>query len=193
MAETSDPYARENMTAERHAIIACQRGSREAFGIVVSTYMRRAYRAAIGLVGNREDAMDLSQEAFVKAFRAIRRFDPDRPFYPWFLRILRNCCYDWLRKKRARPASDYLDALPGGAAGPEVLAHRDEKKVAVWNAIRRLGDRDREIIVLRHFQHLSYKEIAETLGIPEGTVMSRLFTARSRLREELKDLVDAED
>ena len=77
---------------------------------------------------------------------------------------------------------------------PEVLAQRNEIKDEVWAAVRKLGDRDREIIVLRHFQHLSYAEIATTLGIPQGTVMSRLFTARSRLRELLKDrLVGAED
>jgi RNA polymerase sigma-70 factor (ECF subfamily) len=156
--------------------------------------MRRAYLAAIALVGNRDDAMDISQEAFVKAYRAIGRFDPDRPFYPWFLRILRNQCFDWHRKRKARPAGDLVAELPDARMNPEVLAQRNEIKDEVWAAVRKLGDRDREIIVLRHFQHLSYAEIATTLGIPQGTVMSRLFTARSRLRELLKDrLVGAED
>jgi len=182
------------MDAERTAILKCQQGSRDAFGTIVTRYMRRAYLAAVALVGNREDAMDISQEAFVKAYRAIGRFDLERPFYPWFLRILRNQCFDWMRKRRARPAGDLIKELPDGRMNPEVLARRNEIKEQVWTAVRRLSERDREIIVLRHFQHFSYAEIAETLGIPQGTVMSRLFTARSRLRELLKDrLLGAED
>jgi len=189
------PAVRGNdMDAERTAIIKCQQGSRDAFGTIVTRYRRRAYLAAVALVGNRDDAMDISQDAFVKAYRAIGRFDVDRPFYPWFLRIVRNLCFDWFRKRRARPVGDMVAELPDSRANPVVLAQRDEIKEEVWNAVRKLKDRDREIIVLRHFQHLSYAEIAETLGIPQGTVMSRLFTARSRLRELLKDrLVGAED
>jgi len=190
---TTPAVAESDMDAERSAILMCQKGSRDAFGTIVKRYMRRAYLAAVALVGNREDAMDISQEAFVKAYRAIRRFDPDRPFYPWFLRILRNQCFDWLRKRRARPAGDLVADLPDGRMNPEVLARKDEIREEVWNGVRQLAERDREIIVLRHFQHLSYAEIAETLGIPQGTVMSRLFTARSRLRELLKERLAKED
>ena len=181
------------MDVERSAILKCQRGSREAFGTIVTRYMRRAYVAAVAIVGNRDDAMDISQEAFVKAYRAIGRFDPDRPFYPWFLRILRNQCFDWLRKRRARPAGDLVAELPDNRLNPEVFARKNEIKDEVWIGVNKLSERDREIIVLRHFQHMSYAEIAETLSTPQGPVMSRLFTARSRLREHLKERLASED
>ncbi|MHC4471766.1 MAG: RNA polymerase sigma factor [Planctomycetota bacterium] len=186
-------YAQPEMEAVRQAIVACQRGSRDAFEVVVKAYMRRAYFAALALVGNREDALDISQEAFVKAYRAIRRFDAARPFYPWFYRIVRNLCYDWLRRRSNRPRNGLEGEIPDSRANPEVLARRDEIREEVWNAVHRLGERDREILVLRHFQHMSYREIAEALGIPQGTVMSRLFTARSRLRAELDGLMSAEE
>jgi RNA polymerase sigma-70 factor (ECF subfamily) len=186
-------YGEPEMEPVNQAIMACQRGSRDAFEVVVNAYMRRAYFAALALVGNREDALDISQEAFVKAYRAIRRFDPKRPFYPWFYRIVRNLCFDWLRKRSRRPREGLESDVPDSRANPEALARRDEVKEQVWQGIHRLGDKDREILVLRHFQHMSYREIAVTLGIPEGTVMSRLFTARSRLRAELNGLMPAEE
>ena len=193
MSGSRREYSDPEMEAVNQAIMACQRGSRDAFEVVVNAYMRRAYFAALALVGNREDALDISQEAFVKAYRAIRRFDPQRPFYPWFYRIVRNLCFDWLRKRANRPRSGLIAEIPDSRANPEALAHRDEIREGVWRAVHRLGEKDREIIVLRHFQHMSYREIAEALGIPQGTVMSRLFTARSRLRGELNGLMPAED
>ncbi len=181
------------MQAERQAILECQRGSREAFGEIVTIYMRRAYVAALSILGNRDDALDVSQEAFLKAYRAIRRFDPDRPFYPWFYRILRNACFDWLRRRRNKPRSGLVMDIPDQRFRPDLLAGRDEVRVKVWEGIERLSERDREILVLRHFQHMSYREIAETLEIPQGTVMSRLFTARKKLRSELDGLIMPED
>ena len=83
--------------------------------------------------------------------------------------------------------------LPDCRANPEILAQRDEIREGVWAGIMKLGENDREILVLRHFQHLSYREIAEALAIPQGTVMSRLFTARSRLRDLLSGLMPVED
>ena len=181
------------MQAERQTILLCQKGSRDAFGEIVNLYMRRAYIAALSILGNRDDALDVSQEAFVKAYRAISRFDPERPFYPWFYRILRNACFDWLRrrKKHARPGLE-MD-IPDHRFRPDTLADKDEVREAVWKGIGRLAEKDREIIVLRHFQHMSYQEIAESLEIPPGTVMSRLFTARKRLRAELDGLNLSED
>ncbi len=185
-------YPDADMELVRRAILACQRGSRDAFEVVVKTFRGRAYRAALALVGNREDALDISQEAFVKAYRAIRRFDPDRPFFPWFYRILRNLGFDRIRRRRTRRREALPPDLADPGPGPEVLARRDEVKERVWAAIHRLSERDREILVLRHFQHMSYREIAAALAIPQGTVMSRLFHARSRLRAELADSLGPE-
>lgn len=181
------------MQAERQAIIASQKGSRDAFGEIVTLYMRRAFIAALAILGNRDDAMDASQEAFIKAYRAISRFDPQRPFYPWFYRILRNACFDWLRRRKTRAHAGLSMDVPDQRFRPDILAGRDEMREAVWKGIGKLSEGDREIIVLRHFQHMSYQEIAESLDIPQGTVMSRLFTARKRLRSELEGLITPED
>jgi RNA polymerase sigma-70 factor (ECF subfamily) len=192
MSETALTIGWPQAFDERRTIRLSQRGSREAYGVLVKSYMRRAYVAALALTGNREDALDASQEAFVKAWRAIRRFDLARPFYPWFYRILRNLCFDLIRRRRIRPRDGIEADVRDPAEGPDVAARRSERRDLVHAALRRLPDRDREILVLRHFQHLSYREIAESLEIPLGTVMSRLFAARQRMRSQLAERLPAE-
>ena len=173
------------------AMRRCRRGSREAFEVLVNRYMKDAYFIALGLVGNREDAMDLSQEAFIRAYRNIKHVKPGRRFFPWFYQILKNLCVSHLRKRRYRRASS-LDAAdsPEVAAtadcfSPDVVAGRNETKNKVWQAIGRLDDKHREVIILRHFQNMSYEQIAEALFCNQGTVTSRLYYARKRLRELL--------
>jgi RNA polymerase sigma-70 factor (ECF subfamily) len=152
--------------------------------------MKDAYFIALGLVGNREDAMDLSQEAFVRAFRNIKHVKPGRRFFPWFYQILKNLCISHLRKRKYRRASS-LDAegCPEAAAAeffsPEVVADRNEIKDRVWRAIGRLDEKHREVIILRHFQNMSYEQIAEALFCNKGTVTSRLYYARKKLEELL--------
>jgi RNA polymerase sigma-70 factor (ECF subfamily) len=183
---------------------AAKQGDREAFDRLVESLRGQAFRLAVSLVGSREDAMELSQEAFLKTYRARASYRDGEPFLPWFHRILRNCCYSFLRKRgrlrktslsaRAAGAEDEGDweiADEGPAPHDAVLA--DERAQLFWRAFRTLSARDREILTLRHFQELSYQEIADTLSIPIGTVMSRLFHARRRLRETLGDLLEPED
>lgn len=159
---------------------SCQGGRSSDFEPLVRHFGPRAYRFALYLTGDAEEAKDLSQEAFIRAFAAIGRFDATRPFYPWFLRILRNLCYSHLRRRRS---SDLvLEALPEPAAPPSLSP---ELKLAVWEALGALGEADREMLVLKTFQGLSYAEIAEVLDIPRGTVMSRLYHARRRLKAVL--------
>ena len=169
----------------------CQRGSSEAFEVLVNKYMKEAYFIALGLVGNREDAMDLSQEAFVRAYRHIKDVKPGRKFFPWFYQILKNLCVSHLRKRRYRQASS-LDAenCPEVASTddcflPEEVAKRNEIKDRVWQAIGKLDDKHREVIILRHFQNMSYEKIAEALFCNKGTVTSRLYYARKKLEELL--------
>lgn len=177
----------EEITAMRR----CRRGSPEAFEVFVNRYMKNAYFIALGLVGNREDAMDLSQEAFIRAYRNIKHLKPDRRFFPWFYQILKNLCISHLRKRRYRQASS-LDGenCPEPAAttdyfSPEVVAGRNELKDKVWQAIGKLDDKHREVIILRHFQNMSYEQIAEALYCNKGTVTSRLYYARKKLEELL--------
>jgi RNA polymerase sigma-70 factor (ECF subfamily) len=153
--------------------------------------MKDAYFIALGFVGNREDAMDLSQEAFVRAYRNIKQVKPDRKFFPWFYQILKNLCISHLRKRKIRRAGS-LDtedcpevADTSDNFSPEALARRSEIKDKVWQAIGKLDEKHREVIILRHFQNMSYEQIAEALFCNKGTVTSRLYYARKRLEELL--------
>jgi RNA polymerase sigma-70 factor (ECF subfamily) len=169
-------------------LLAWKKGDTAAFDKIVRATMRRAYAVALGIVGNAEDAWDLSQEAYMAAHRARKSFDADRPFFPWFYRVLRNRCLNYV-KKRARRMEISLDVLEeraGGGSADELLL-RKERIEAVWKAIQALSPEHREIIVLRNFQELSYEEISDILCIPEGTVMSRLYYARRALLEALEE------
>jgi RNA polymerase sigma-70 factor (ECF subfamily) len=170
-------------------------GDTRAFGILVERYMRRAYYAALGLVGSPDDAMDLSQEAFIRAFRARERLDPTRPFYAWLYQILRRLCFNFVRDRRTRrkkmeEASKWLvDQSEGRHATfhPARAVERAEAKRRVAAAIETLPDREREVLVLKEFEGLRYREIADLVGIPIGTVMSRLYTARRHLAAALEE------
>ena len=176
----------EELTAMRQ----CRGGSREAFEVFVNKYMKDAYFIALGLVGNREDALDLSQEAFVRAYRNIRDVKPGRGFFPWFYQILKNLCISHLRKRKVRQA-DSLDVkgCPEPASTdeflPDAVVGKNEVKNKVWQAIGRLEPKHREVIVLRHFRNMSYDQIAEAIFCNKGTVTSRLYYARKRLQELL--------
>ncbi|MHC4474286.1 MAG: RNA polymerase sigma factor [Planctomycetota bacterium] len=176
---------------EAVALQRCRDSSKEAFEAIVRRYMKQAYSIALGLVGNREDALDLSQEAFFRAYRNIKHLKAGRRFFPWFYQILRNLCFTHLRKRhRGRgemPAYDEQDCpLPAsGRFDPELVAERNETKDRVWRAIGMLDDKHREIIILRHFQDLSYEQMAQALFCSKGTVMSRLYHARQRLKKLL--------
>ncbi len=176
---------------ERDLILRCQSGDKAAFEPIVTRYMRRAAAFALGWVGNREDALDLSQDAFARAYKALPRFEADRPFYPWFHRILRNLCINYIGRAKYQKEVPLEDDYPlrGRELSPLEHAERSELRAAVWAGIEQLSEQDREILVLREFQGLSYTEIAESLEIPKGTVMSRLHNARRRLKDKLTTLV----
>jgi len=196
-------YQGDDMQTEATRLMtAVQAGDHAAFDDLARTLRGRAFQVARSLVGSRDDAMELCQETFMKVFRSRDSFDPSMPFLPWFHRILRNTCFSFLRKhRRVHKRSlttigadgeeidfEIVDPGPDPSAGVE----QDERRVLFQQAMGQLSARDREIIALRHFQELSYKEIAGALGIPEGTVMSRLFHARRRLRETLAPMLDEE-
>lgn len=157
-------------------------------------YMRPAYYVALGYVSRPEDALDLSQDAFVNAFRHIKRFDSSKKFFPWFYSILKNLCTNHLNRIRRRK-EDSIDemaeeegqiSIPVESLNPERNAVRKDLEMKVGRALQSLKPKDKEIIILQHFQDYSYQEIADLLGIPMGTVMSRLYNARQALRYELE-------
>ncbi len=182
-------------TDEPTLVRRAQAGDVEAFGALVSQYMRRAYYAALGLVGSHDDALDLSQEAFSRAFRARMSLDPNRSFYTWLYTILRRLCFNFLRDRKAQSrklaeAAGWLaeEARARVAAqSPVRAAELAELRCRVAGAIEQLPDRQREVLVLKEFEGLRYREIAELLGIPIGTVMSRLYAARRQLAGRLEE------
>ena len=157
-------------------------------------YRNRAYFTALALMQNHEDAMDATQDAFMKSFRAIRRFDASRPFFPWLYRILKNTCLSLLKRRTMKRAYS-LSAVEDGESDielsdrtfdPQRLVDQSEARDQVWEAFNKLNLKSREIIMMRHFQDMSYDQIARALDIPIGTVMSRLFHARRKM----KDLIE---
>jgi RNA polymerase sigma-70 factor (ECF subfamily) len=174
---------------------AVSTGDRQAFDELTLLVRGRGYRMARNWVGSTEDALELCQDALLKVFKSRDSYDPGQPFLPWFHRILRNTCFSHLRKhRRIRPTSLTLVGTDGEEhefqiidpePSPEASALQAERQALFHAALAELTERDREIIALRHFEDLPYKQIAEELDIPEGTVMSRLFHARRRLREAL--------
>jgi len=181
--------------AEAILVRRAQAGDTRAFGELVTIYMQRCYYAALGLVGTPQDAEDLSQEAFARAFKARARLDPDRPFYPWLYQILRRLCFNFTRdisarRRKMEQAGGWLvDEARSRASveNPERARARSELRSRLEAAIAELPEAQREALVLKEFLGLKYREIAELLDVPMGTVMSRLYAARQRLAAELED------
>lgn len=163
-------------------IARCLRGDASAFEPLVTRYQRVLFSVALRLVGNYEDARDATQNAFVRAYANLDRFDPAHKFFSWIYRIVVNEC---LNVRRARkPQEPLVDEFPVSGGSFEAV-EAAERRTRIDAAIKRLTDDQREVIVLRHFADLSYEEIGETIGVPEKTVKSRLFSARQRLGELL--------
>jgi len=180
---------------DQQAIKDCQVGKTESYRLLVDKYRTRAYYAALMITGNREDALDLSQEAFYKAFRAIKTFQTGRNFYTWFYKILKNLCINhYKRIKRRNIVFSDADESEGpslylsSAANPAEVFEENEMREMLWKGLMELKKVDREIIILKEFNEMSYKEIAEVQNIPVGSVMSRLFYARKKLAKILEDL-----
>jgi RNA polymerase sigma-70 factor, ECF subfamily len=161
---------------DAEAVRSCRDGHPEAFQPLVRRYQQRALGHARALTGNDADAADATQDAFVDAFRSLARFDTALEFYPWFYVLLRNRCF---KQKSRRATRSESAELPERAivtqASPELV-------LDLRAALERLDPADREVVVLKHVDGWTYDEIASRLGIPRGTVMSRLFTARRRLQ-----------
>ena len=166
-----------------------KKGKVGALASLVEKYKRQAYFLALGMVGNTDDAYDISQEAFLRVYSSAKTFDESRSFFPWFYSIVSNLCRNWLRQRRAHAARtvdmadvDYL-LVDNNTPESEYLDH--EQKEQLLSAMKKLNFSDREIINLNHFRMMSYDEIASLLDIPKGTVMSRLYYARKRLAQYL--------
>jgi RNA polymerase sigma-70 factor, ECF subfamily len=177
---------------------AAARGDRLAFGRLVDLHKRAVFGLCVRLLRDPEESRDAAQETFVRAYAAVTTYDAAQPFAPWLLRIARNHCLDLLRRRVPVSAQVRLDAEPEDGAPARELAdtetptadallERAQTRTALEAAVAQLPPNYREVVHLFHVEHLSYKEIATTLDVPIGTVMTWLHRARGRLRETLSE------
>jgi RNA polymerase sigma-70 factor, ECF subfamily len=163
------------------AIQKCREGERDAFRHLVERYQAEATGHAVAILGNRDDALDAVQEAFIDAFQALNRFDLKRRFYPWFYTLLRNRCFKLFagRRRQEAESSDEMEIL-----SPAAGVSREES-LSLEQALLALTPEQRELITLKHLGGLSYEELAARFAVPVGTIMSRLYHARQKLRQNL--------
>lgn len=185
---------RENGIMETQLIIAAKAGDSQAFSELVRRYSRRVYRLAYSFMHNVDDAADIVQEVFLRTYRNFSRFDTTRPLYPWLHRITRNLCINRRNLKVSGETSLPLEELlPATGEDPLALTLAHEAVTELEAAIGKLPDAHREIIMLKHYEECTYAEMAEILDIPIGTVMSRLYHARRKLKTLLTDSGAAHD
>lgn len=190
---TSTASASEVDSHEADLLAKAQGGNLFAFEEIVKRYQRRVYAVALRIVRRHDVADDVAQEAFLRAHRALDSFDRTRPFGPWICRIAANLAVNHVRSPEAREEGlpDGHAETPAAAAGPLERVLEDEAQRVLAAALDRLPREQRAVLVLRVFEELSYREIADALDLSMGTVMSRLFRARERLAESLSPYLGA--
>ena len=181
--------------SEQELIQAARSGDQRAFAALVEANQAMVYSLAYRMTGNSEDAADLAQEAFLNAWRGLARFQGQASFSTWLYRLTSNACIDFLRREKRRSTlSLTLEAdeeesrqteVSDERWSPEALLDRQESLQAVRRALTQLSDEHREVLLLRELEGLSYREIAQALGLEEGTVKSRIARARLALRDFL--------
>jgi RNA polymerase sigma-70 factor (ECF subfamily) len=181
---------------------AAKRGDREAFRTLFERYHRRAYALAFGVVRHPDDALDVVQDAFIKAHKYLDKFEGNSSFYTWLYRIVMNLAIDHLRKhRRVRPVEldearldestvdeGLLPSLLGGNPGRALMDKEIRARIDV--ALAELSENHRSVLVMRELEGLSYEEMATAMNCSKGTIMSRLFHARKNMQARLIDLVD---
>lgn len=174
------------LTWESHLIVRASEGDQIAFEIISDMYRPVLTSLAQRMLRNADDANDAVQETLVKAYRALRDFDPERPLKPWLCRICSNCCVDAVRtRKREGESLEGHEYMLSDSEDVHDSAAGSIRQGQILDAIGRLPDRYRDIILMRHFKHMDVTEIALKLDKPEGTVKSWLFRARALLRKDL--------
>ena len=187
--------SREEDAALLEAVLA---GDGTAYRGLVEKYQNRVYGMVYGMLRNREDARDITQEAFVKAFRNLEGFRLEASFYTWLYRIAMNLAIDFTRKRKRRESAGFDESIAsrdedGGISevhhgdSPRKALERKQLFSQIMTAMDKLPEDQKQVILLRELEGLSYKEISEVMEIPEGTVMSRLFYARKKLQKLLSD------
>ncbi len=180
----------------------CQNGDTKAYNELVTRYRGKAYAMIYNMVRNEQDAWDLAQDGFLKAWKSIASFRGQSAFYTWLYRIMTNVTIDWLRKKQIQGGTEFDDSLeltnvePGSVTMPKAELLPDEKmanaeiRKRIDAALEKLTPEHRAVIVMKEIDGLQYNEIADALGCSLGTVMSRLFYARKKLQTLLRDVYE---
>jgi RNA polymerase sigma-70 factor (ECF subfamily) len=195
MSTTSRALSREE---DAEMVAAVREGDTLAYRGLVEKYQDRVYHMVYGMVRNREDARDITQDAFVKAYDHLDRFRLESGFYTWIYRIAMNLAIDHLRRRKRTNTTEFDEQVANRdeRGGIDEVHHQDSPSKAlerkrlydrILSAIQDLPEDQRQAILLRELEGLSYKEIAEVMDIPEGTVMSRLYYARRKLQKVLAD------
>ncbi|MFQ5906095.1 MAG: RNA polymerase sigma factor [bacterium] len=175
------------MPADEAALIrSALEGSQAAYARLMSLHKLRVYNLILTMVGNQEDAADLTQETFIKAFRSLGGFNPGSSFRSWITTIASNTCIDFFRKARPETVSAEEVEIAEPSAGPGEEFIRKRRRIRIEEAIQALPENLRAAIILRHKEDLSYQEIAEILGVPMGTVKTWIKRGREILRSRLK-------
>ncbi len=184
---------------DRELVARVQQGDKRAFDILVQRYQHKIIKLVSRYVHDSTEALDIAQEAFIKAYRALPGFRGDSAFYTWLYRIAINTAKNYLVAQGRRPPGSDIDAQEAeqydGQSSlkeyetPERLLLRDEIEATVYAAINELPEDLRTAITLREFEGMSYEEIAQTMGCPIGTVRSRIFRAREAIDKKLRPLL----
>ena len=180
----------------------CQAGDSSAFNDLITRYRSKVFTMIYGMVQNEQDAWDLAQEGFLKAWKSIHRFKGESSFYTWLYRIMTNVTIDSLRRKGVRGEAEFDDRIapvnvepgsrttPSSSPLPNKKLEFQEIRGRIDEAIAKLSPEHRAVIVMKEIEDLQYSEIAEILSCSLGTVMSRLFYARKKLQSLLRDLYE---
>ncbi len=183
-------------------------GDQRAFKLLVERYQRKVYAVALGMLKDKEEAMDVSQEAFVKVYKYLDHFKGDASFYTWLYRITVNICIDIIRKRAGAGGEsvEFDETLPMdvseaniGALGsrlgtnPQKSALRRELAEKIQEALAAVPEKHRAILLLREMEGMSYEDLSRTLDIPKGTVMSRLFHARAKVQKILSQYLELDE
>jgi RNA polymerase sigma-70 factor, ECF subfamily len=175
--------------SDRDVVVAVRQGNRDAFGRLVSIYQGRLFGLVLMMLRDRAGAEEVTQDAFVRAYTHLARYDEGRPFYPWLASIAVRLAQNWLvgRGRTVRREGTALESAPEPGAEPAVLSRleADERRRELWDAVSSLSSGERTAVMLFYRDEMAVGDVARALGVTAGTVKTLLFRARRHLRERL--------
>lgn len=204
--EKEEPDVKADSKIDKELVRQCQQGDRAAFEKLVSKYQRKVFTVALGMVKNPEDAMDIAQDTFIKVHRYIGNFQGSSSFYTWLYRIAVNLCIDHLRRAGKHMSMDFdekIGSLSNGPqsdgvmgrrldANPSKVLGRKELAEHIREAVDTLPSYHRAVIIMREIEGMSYSEMARTMKVSKGTIMSRLHHARQKLQHALGEYLEGD-